>query len=72
MTESGDEDPFLIYFGLSHPHDTRDGTPEYLAHYGATNHTNKKELPATHEKQPPLPPNWLPAASIRQHPYGCS
>ena len=27
--KSGDEDPFLIYFGLSHPHDTRDGTPEY-------------------------------------------
>lgn len=22
---SNDEDPFLIYFGFSHPHDTRDG-----------------------------------------------
>ena len=62
--ESGDEDPFLIYFGLSHPHDTRDGTPEYLAHYGATNHTNKKELPASHAKQPPVPSNWLP-----HHPF---
>ncbi len=23
-----DKDPFFIYFGFSHPHDTRDGTPE--------------------------------------------
>ena len=62
--KSGDEDPFLIYFGLSHPHDTRDGTPEYLAHYGATNHTDKKELPASHTQQPPVPSNWLP-----HHPF---
>ena len=40
---SNDEDPFLIYFGFSHPHDTRDGTPELLAKYGAVNHTDKKE-----------------------------
>ena len=30
-----DEDPFLIYFGFSHPHDVRDGKPELLAKYGA-------------------------------------
>ena len=53
--------PFLIYFGFSHPHDTRDGKPELLANYGAVNHTDKKALPAAHPKQPPLPANWLPA-----------
>jgi hypothetical protein len=26
-----DTDPFLINFGFSHPHDTRDGRPELLA-----------------------------------------
>ena len=26
--------PFLIYFGFSHPHDTRDGKPELLEKYG--------------------------------------
>jgi arylsulfatase A-like enzyme len=62
--KSEDEDPFLIYFGLSHPHDTRDGTPQYLAKYGSTNHTDKKELPASHAKQPPVPSNWLP-----HHPF---
>jgi hypothetical protein len=28
-------DPFLIYFGFSHPHDKRDGKPELLKKYGA-------------------------------------
>lgn len=56
--------PFLIYFGFSHPHDTRDGTPELLEKYGATNHTDATSLPAGNPKQPPLPPNWLP-----QHPF---
>ena len=54
-----DEDPFLIYFGFSHPHDTRDGTPELLNKYGATNHKDKKSLPAANPKQPPLPVNYL-------------
>jgi arylsulfatase A-like enzyme len=61
---SQDVDPFLIYFGFSHPHDTRDGTPELLAKYGATNHTDKASLPSADPRQPPLPPNWLP-----QHPF---
>jgi choline-sulfatase len=56
-----DSDPFLIYFGFSHPHDTRDGTPELLAKYGATNHKDKNNLPAANDKQPPLPANYLPA-----------
>jgi arylsulfatase A-like enzyme len=59
-----DERPFFIYFGLSHPHDVRDGTPELLANYGATNHTDKNAPPALHKLQPPLPPNWLP-----EHPF---
>ncbi len=59
-----DEDPFLIYFGFSHPHDTRDGTPELLAKYGATNHTDKNKLPARNPKQPKLPVNYLPV-----HPF---
>ena len=48
-----DVDPFLIYFGFSHPHDVRDGTPELLAKYGAVNHKDKKTLPPANAKQPP-------------------
>ncbi len=59
-----DERPFFIHFGLSHPHDTRDGAPELLAKYAATNHTDKSSPPPAHPKQPPLPPNWLAA-----HPF---
>jgi len=59
-----DEDPFLIYFGFSHPHDTRDGTPELLAKYGATNHKDKQNLPAANPKQPQLPVNYL-----AKHPF---
>ena len=59
-----DSDPFLIYFGFSHPHDTRDGTPELLAKYGATNHTDPTQPPPLNAKQPPLPVNYLPA-----HPF---
>lgn len=56
--------PFFIHFGFSHPHDVRDGTPELLGKYGATNHTDKNNPPPVNPKQPPLPPNWLPA-----HPF---
>jgi arylsulfatase A-like enzyme len=59
-----DTKPFLIYFGFSHPHDERDGTPELLAKYGAVNHTDKTAPPPAHPKQPMLPPNYLPA-----HPF---
>ena len=62
-----DTDPFLIYFGFSHPHDTRDGKPELLARYGAVNHTDKNTLPPAHPKQPALPVNYLPA-----HPFNNS
>ena len=58
------EAPFFIYFGFSHPHDKRDGTPELLEKYGAVNHTDKKSLPPSNTKQPELPENYLEA-----HPF---
>jgi arylsulfatase A-like enzyme len=62
-----DTKPFLIDFGFSHPHDTRDGTPELLAKYGATNHTDEANPPSLHSLQPPLPANYLP-----KHPFNNS
>ncbi|QDV23517.1 sulfatase-like hydrolase/transferase [Aureliella helgolandensis] len=59
-----DSSPFLIYYGFSHPHDTRDGTPELLEKYGAVNHTDKNSLPPSDPDQPPLPANYLPT-----HPF---
>ncbi len=56
--------PFLIYFGFSHPHDTRDGRPELLAKYGAVNHTDPNALPPINPLQPVLPINYLGA-----HPF---
>ncbi len=54
-----DEKPFLIYYGFSHPHDERDGRPELLAKYGATNHLDPNNPPSLHSLQPPLPANHL-------------
>lgn len=62
--QAKDEDPFLIYFGFSHPHDTRDGKPELLAKYGAVNHRDRATFPPAHSDQPPLPENYLP-----EHPF---
>jgi len=59
-----DTRPFLIYYGFSHPHDTRDGKPELLANYGATNHADRKSPPPAHPRQPKLPSSYLPA-----HPF---
>ena len=61
---SKQDDPFLIYFGFSHPHDTRNGTPELLEKYGAVNHKDKSSLPPANAKQPPLQENYLSA-----HPF---
>ncbi len=61
---SRDDDPFLIYFGFSHPHDTRDGKPELLKRYGAVNHSNQATLPSLNARQPKLPVNYLP-----KHPF---
>lgn len=59
-----DTQPFLIYYGFSHPHDTRDGTPELLAKYGAANHTDPNTPPSLHTQQPALPVNYL-----EKHPF---
>ncbi len=59
-----DTDPFFIYFGFSHPHDVRDGTPELLKKYGAVNHRDRESLPPANTKAPKLPLNWLP-----KHPF---
>jgi choline-sulfatase len=59
-----DTDPFLIYFGFSHPHDPRNGTPQLLQKYGAVNHTDRNTIPPSNPNQPPLPVNYLPA-----HPF---
>ena len=59
-----DTKPFLIYYGFSHPHDTRDGKPELLAKYGATNHADPDNPPSAHSLQPSLPANYLSA-----HPF---
>lgn len=59
-----DTKPFLIYFGFSHPHDTRDGTPQLLKKYGAVNHTDQSVPPPANPDSPKLPPNYLPA-----HPF---
>ncbi len=61
---SKDTNPFLIHFGFSHPHDTRDGKPELLAKYGAVNHDDADSLPPANANQPLLPVNYLPA-----HPF---
>lgn len=63
--QSGKDNPFLIYLGFSHPHDTRDGTPELIEKYGVTNHTDPHVLPTPHaDRAPKLPINYLPA-----HPF---
>lgn len=60
-----DKNPFLIYFGFSHPHDKRDGKLELLKKYGAVNHADKDSLPPANPKQPTLPANYLPAHPFR-------
>ncbi|MCB4807951.1 sulfatase-like hydrolase/transferase [Tamlana sp. 62-3] len=62
--QTKEDDPFFIYFGFSHPHDKRDGTPELLDKYGAVNHRDKNALPALNDKQPQLPENYL-----EKHPF---
>ena len=59
-----EEDPFFIYFGFSHPHDPRNGTPELLTKYGAVNHIDTTSLPPLNSRQPPLQENYL-----SEHPF---
>lgn len=53
--------PFLIYFGLSHPHDPRNGKPELVRKYGAHNETVP---PVADPKSPKLQINYL-----AKHPF---
>ena len=62
--ESKEQAPFFIYFGFSHPHDARNGTPELLEKYGAVNHKDPVKIPDLNENQPPLQDNYLEA-----HPF---
>ena len=59
-----DKDPFFVFLGFSHPHDTRDGKPELLEKYGATNHKDSIRVPELNPKQPQLQENYL-----REHPF---
>lgn len=61
---SQETDPFFIYLGFSHPHDTRNGTDQLLAKYGSVNHVDKESLPPLDENQPVLQDNYLTA-----HPF---
>lgn len=61
---TNDRDPFLIYFGFSHPHDPRNGSDDLLAKYGAVNHADKNAIPPANPRQQPLPVNYLKA-----HPF---
>ncbi len=63
-SENKDDRPFFVFFGFSHPHDTRDGTEELLSKYGATNHADENSIPPANASQPKLPLNYLPA-----HPF---
>ena len=56
-----DTDPFLIYFGFSHPHDPRHAPTELATKYGAT---NEGVLSTPNSEAPPLQINYLPA-----HPF---
>jgi choline-sulfatase len=58
---AGDQEPFLIFFGFTHPHDPRYGKPELLEKYGAKNEFTDT-IP--NPNAPPLQENWLPA-----HPF---
>jgi choline-sulfatase len=62
--QTKDQDPFLIYFGFTHPHDPRNGKPELLEKYGAVNHRDRATLPPASTRAPQLPPDYLPG-----HPF---
>ena len=54
--------PFFIYFGFSHPHDTRNGRDDLLKKYGAEN-VNDPPI-KLNNNSPKLPVSWLP-----EHPF---
>ena len=62
--KSNDEDPFLIYYGFSHPHDPRIGRDDLLKKYHVVNHRDRDNPPPLDARSPALPVNYLPA-----HPF---
>ncbi len=62
--QSKDEDPFLIYYGFSHPHDPRPGPPQLMDKYAAINPTDKENPVPLNTGAPALPINYLNA-----HPF---
>lgn len=61
-TSQEKKNPFLIYFGFSHPHDARNGREDLLKKYGAVNCQNPPSQFFPHA--PNLPISWLP-----EHPF---
>jgi arylsulfatase A-like enzyme len=59
--QTAEKNPFLIYYGFSHPHDPRNATPELAEKYGADNR-GPGNVPDP--KAPKLQLNWLP-----EHPF---
>ncbi|MFP6897976.1 MAG: sulfatase-like hydrolase/transferase [Roseibacillus sp.] len=74
---TGDSDPFFIYLGFSHPHDTRNArtTPNLAGRYGCLNTTSPGTI-TLNSRAPPLPISHLPIdaslgvpANYPFHPY---
>ena len=60
--QSEDHAPFLMFLGFSHPHDPRNGKPELLEKYGASNLLEPPN--SVNPRSPALQTNYLPA-----HPF---
>lgn len=65
--QSNDDRPYFIFLGFSHPHDMRNGRPELLRKYGATNHSDPNKLPilSPEIEAPELPVNYLAGHPFR-------
>lgn len=61
LKATGDEKPWLIYLGFSHPHDPRNGPADLLDKYGAISPGPPSE---PNSLAPSLPENYLP-----EHPF---
>ena len=67
---NGRQKPFMIYYGFSHPHDTRNARPELLNRYGCVNTTDPSTV-VLNPNAPPLPVNALTGgpADYPTHPF---
>ncbi len=61
-TQSNDTDPYLVYVGLSHPHDPRNAPSSFLSAHGAKNGSPDPSAPLS--GYDPLPSSYLGA-----HPF---